>query len=68
MLELTNVAISKTRYGTTFYAVIDDTRNVVAIFKANGGLAYQITFIETTPSTIKKVADYISALERKQAL
>lgn len=68
MLEFTNVAISKNKFGTIFYAIIDDARNVVAMFKAKDGLAYQINFIETSPTTIKKVAEYISGLERKQAL
>lgn len=68
MSEFTNVVISKNRYGTIFYAIIDDARNVVAMFKAKDGLAYQIDFIDTTPTTIKKVTEYISGLERKQAL
>ena len=68
MSEFTNVAISKNRFGTIFYAIIDDARNVVAMFKAKDGFAYQINFIETTPMSVKKVADYISDLERKKAL
>lgn len=68
MFELTNIAISKTKFGTTYYAVIDENRCVVAIFKAKGGYAFQINFIENTPATIAKVDNYISDLERKQAL
>ena len=68
MSEFTNVAISKNRSGTIYYAVIDENRCVVAIFKAKDGMAYQINFIEDTPTTIKMVAEYILGLERKQAL
>lgn len=68
MFELTNIAISKSKFGTTYYAVIDENRCVVAIFKAKDGSAYQINFIEVSPTTIEKVAKYIRDLERKQAL
>jgi len=68
MFELTNIAISKSKFGTTYYAVIDENRCVVAIFKAKDGSAYQINYIETSPTTIKKVAEYILDLERKKAL
>ena len=62
------LAISKTKHGTTYFAVVDENAVVEAIIKVNDGWCYDIRFIETSPSENRQVIEFIKEQERKHLL
>lgn len=59
-----SLAISKTRYGTIYFAIIDEDGSTEAIARCKDGSCFAVTFIETTTSTYGSVIDFIRLQER----
>ena len=63
-MELRLLAISKSKHGTMYYSVIDEFGCVMAIAKAKDGLCFNITFVETLPTTCKDIIDFVRKQEK----
>ena len=58
------LAISKTRYGTIYFAIVNEDGSTEAVAKCKDGICFAVTFIETTTSTYGSVIDFIRLQER----
>ena len=58
------LAVSKSKYGTMYYSVIDEFGCVLAIARAKDGLCFDITFVESSPTSCKWVIEYIKKQEK----
>jgi hypothetical protein len=58
------IAISKTRYGSINFAIIEEDGTLEAIARCKDGSCFAITFVETITCNYQSVLDFVRLQER----